>query len=184
MRTDILLRAVYYGLLKQEEIDKYSPHFLMFGRYHVETVIHTEDRQWMVFNQWNFKDLYNDIEERLDSFYYSNKIPPMEPFDMIYPDRGIYSNLIDPIPKELFLLGLKTEDKLDLKQDLSTLIFWTTPSWMSFYSNLRLFRYNNGYEQVSLREIRKVEGYDDYENAFNSQYYQKDLEEDYSMYKI
>jgi hypothetical protein len=35
-----------------------------------------------------------------------------------------------------------------------------------------------------MKEIRKIEGYDDYEDTFQSQYYLGFREEDYSMYKV
>ena len=109
---------------------------------------------------------------------------------MIYPDRGIFSNLSDPIPEELFLLGIRDVKYAVSKYDLSSLILCLVPQWMNFYSNLRLFRYtlgssyNNDFEQVSMKEIRKIEGYDDYEDTFQSQYYLGFREEDYSMYKV
>lgn len=165
-RPSYLVEALHYGLLDKETIDRYKPHVLMFNRYHIETIVYVGDDWWQVFNKENMKDLYNEIGDQLEHFYHTNKVNPVDIYEMVYPDRGIYSNLFDPIPEELFMLGMTSSDmNLPLKHDLSSVIQNTIPLWMRYYSTISLFAYIDGkFVRKNPKSIRKDEGYDDYEN--------------------
>ena len=176
-RPDILVKAVYYNLIDKDILRKYDPHFLMFGRFYVETILRTEDKQWQVFNKKNFPDIYKKVHKILKSFEDKENLKPIDIYEMVYKDRGIYSGIIDPIPKQLFYLGMSEECDLSFKHDLSVVVQHSLPHWIYFYSNLRLFKYHEGFVRVSLSDIRDSEGYEEFT------YLMDDEEMDYSMYK-
>ena len=183
-RSNLLVYAIRLGIIPVNDLYSYFPHIVMFGRNHVETILRSSDGKWRIFNRDNFRDLYDRIVDEIDKR--NAKLPPI--YQLVFPDSGMYSNLYDPIPDDLFYSGLIVEyfPFLNSSYSLSQLVDQSLPQWMKQYRNVRFLRYyKDSYEEVSIREIMKVEGIEDYNYRDYYQYYLAfDTDDiDYSVYQ-
>ena len=188
-RPDILFYAIHYKILSIEEIIKYKPHILMFGKRHIETII-LHDKNWVLFNKENTPDLFNKINKKLRKINTTDKLLIS---DLVFSDKGIYLNAPDFISEDLFYLclsvtDLEYKDYLKYKGDLTQVVINSIPTYFQMYNNIRCLRYsikNNTYIEISLKKIREIEGYDDFSTSFNYQNYQNKEEDDldYSIYQ-
>lgn len=189
-RPNDLIYAIHYGLITKKELDKYYPHVVLFGSHHVETLLRVSPSkdEWMIFNSKNFPSFFKSVKKRLDDFYdkigcdYEFVVPSVS--EIVY---GRALTLFDPIPEELFYAGslIGNPSILKMRRELSLMIDYTLPRWMSKYSNIQLFRYFDGnFQNVSIREIMRVGCIDDYLNRASYQgEYDSDLHEiDYEEY--